>query len=92
MEFTHEKYGKCVLAEITQKQLEDFTSAMKGKESEVLTVWHGEAVRNASKFEIMEEPKMSATDIDNASPGLVRWLSNCIAQLISEAINPDPLS
>lgn len=91
MEFTHDKFGKCVLTEITQKQLEDFTTAMRGKESELLTVYHGEAVRNAAKFGIMIEPVMTAEDVDNSSPGLVRWLSNCIAKVITEAINPDPL-
>jgi len=92
MEFTHKKFGKCVLVELTQKQLEDFHKAMKGKEIEVLSVWRGDSVRNAATLGIMTEPVWTPEDVDNASPGHVNWLSECIAKVFSEAMNIDPLS
>jgi hypothetical protein len=92
MEFTHERFGKCELAELTQKQLEDFHRAMKGKENEVLSVWRGDSVRVAAKQGLLIEPKLTPEDIDNAKPSLVTWLSECIAKLLSEAMRIDPLS
>lgn len=92
MEFEHEKYGKCVLTELTQKMLEDFHRDMKGKEKEVLSVWRGDSVRVTAKQGILTEPKWTAKDVDNAKPGHVTWLSECIGKLIAEAMNLDPLS
>lgn len=92
MEFEHEKFGKCVLAELTQKQLEDFHEAMKGKGELSLTKWRGESVRAFAKLGLLVEPKWKSEDVDGASPGHVYWLSECITQLQSEALNIDPLS
>lgn len=92
MEFTHEKLGKCECVDLTQKQLEDFHRAMKGKEQEVLSVWRGDSVRVAAKLGILIEPKLTPEDIDNAKPALISWLSECIAKLFAEAMNIDPLS
>lgn len=92
MEFEHEKFGKCVLTEITQKMLEDFHLAMKGKETQPLSVWRGDSVRAAAKLGIMTEPNWTPEDVDNAKPAHVVWLADCIAKLVSEAMNLDPLS
>lgn len=92
MDFEHEKFGKCVLAELTQKQLENFHNAMKGKEQEVLSVWRGDSVRAVAKLGILLEPKMTPEDVDNAKPALIIWLAECIAKLNAEAMNIDPLS
>jgi hypothetical protein len=92
MEFEHEKFGKCVLTEINQKALEDFHRDMKGKETQPLSVWRGDSVRAAVKQEIMTEPKWTLDDVDNAKPAHIVWLADCIAKLISEAMNIDPLS
>jgi hypothetical protein len=92
MEFEHEKFGKCVLLEINQKMLEDFHRDMKGKETQPLSVWRGDSVRAAVKQGIMTEPKWTLDDVDNAKPAHIVWLADCIAKLISEAMNLDPLS
>ena len=92
MEFEHNKFGKCVLKEITQKMLEDFHRDMKGKEQMPLSVWRGDSVRAVVKQEIMIEPKWTLEDVDNAKPGQIVWLADCIAKMFSEAMNLDPLS
>lgn len=92
MEFEHERFGKCVLADLTQKQLEDYSKDMQGKSEESLTIWRGASVRTVAKLGLIKEPKLKADDVDNASPGLVYWLSECITKWISEALNIDPLS
>lgn len=90
MEKTHEKLGKCVIAEFTQKQLEDFSREMKGKDNEPLSVWRGDSVRAATKLGIITEPK--SLDVDKAKPALIVWLSDCVAEAIREAMEIDPLS
>ena len=92
MEFEHKKFGKCVLTEINQKMLEDFHREMIGKETQPLSVWRGDSVRAAVKCGFMVEPKWTLGDVDNAKPAHIVWLSDCIAKLISEAMNLDPLS
>lgn len=92
MEFTHEKLGKCVLTDLTQKRLEDLTREMQGKEKETLTVFRGDSVRIAIKLGILTEPEMTVDDVDEAKPSLIHWLADCIGELIAEALNIDPLS
>lgn len=92
MEFEHSKFGKCVLSEITQKQLEDFSKASRGEPDQLMTVWRGNCVRAASEIGFLVEPKITKEDVDNANPGLIRWLADCIAQMIAEANDIDPLS
>ena len=92
MEFEHKKFGKCVLVEINQKQLEDFMRGMKGKENEPLTIWHGESVRTAVRLGLLTEPVLTPEGVDNAKPGLIRWLSDCISKMFAEATSIDPLS
>jgi hypothetical protein len=92
MEFEHKKFGKCAIAEITQKQVENFHGAMKGKEGEPLSLWRGESVRNALKFGIIIEPEWSVEQVDEARPGQVVWLSECVAKAFVEALSIDPLS
>lgn len=92
MKFEHEKFGKAEMADLTQKQLEEFHRAMKGKGEEPLSVWRGESVRAAANLKIMVDPDWTAEDVDNAKPAHVVWLSDCIVELIQEAMNLDPLS
>jgi hypothetical protein len=92
MEFEHKTFGKCELGDLTQKGMEDFHRAMKGKEQEVLSVWRGDSVRVAAKQGLLVEPKLSPEDINNAKPAKIAWLSECIAKLFAEALNVDPLS
>ena len=91
MKFEHEKFGKCVLSEITQKQLEDFSEATDAPAGEKLVVWRGKSVRAASDLGFLIEPKMTSDIVDNSNPGYIRWLSDCIAKMIAEATNIDPL-
>jgi hypothetical protein len=92
MEFEHPKFGKCVLTEISQKILEDFHRDMQGKEKMPLSVWRGDSVRAAVKQGFMTEPKWTLEDVDNAKPGQIIWLADCIAKMFSEALAIDPLS
>lgn len=93
MEFTHERFGKCVIAEITQKQLADYSKEMQALGNETMIVFRGESVKAAVKHGLLLEPKLTASEVDNANPGLVRWLSDmCISKAITEATNIDPLS
>ena len=92
MEKIHEKFGKCVIAEITQKQLEDFSREVKGKDNEPMPIWRGDSVRAATKIGMLLEPKMTGQEIDNAKPALILWLANCIGDAIQEAMKIDPLS
>jgi hypothetical protein len=91
MEFTHEKFGKCVLKDLTQKMLEDFHLDMKGKQDLPLSVWRGDSVRAAVKQEFLVEPKWTLDDVDNAKPGHIMWLSECIVKLLTEVMYIDPL-
>jgi hypothetical protein len=91
MEYESNKYGKCVLADLTQKALEDFHRAMKGKEKEPLSVWRGDSVRALIELGVMVEPKWTVEDVDNANPGHIIWLSDRIADLFTEAMQIDPL-
>lgn len=92
MGFEHKKFGKCVLGELKQKQLEDFHRAMKGKENEPLSVWRGDSVREAARLGLFVEPVLTAEAVDDLKPGMVIWLADCIAKLFSEAMSLDPLS
>jgi hypothetical protein len=92
-EYTHDRFGKCELAEITQKQLADYSKAMHGKENMTLIEWRGESVKAAIKGGFFIEPVLSEKDVDEANPGYIRWLSDkCIAEMIKEATDIDPLS
>jgi len=92
MEFENERFGKCVTAEITQKQLEDYLKDMQGKGELPLTAFRGDAVRNAIKHKLIVEPEMKVGDVDQSKPGLICWLEECISGAIKEATNIDPLS
>ena len=92
MEFTHEKFGKCVVKDLNQKELEDFSNDMTNKEKVPLTVWRGDSVRAAVKHGILVEPALSLDDVDNAKPGLIVWLADCVNKVIAEALSIDPLS
>lgn len=92
MEFESSKFGKCMFADMTQKRLEDFHRAMKGKENEPLSVWRGDSVRTAIKLGMMTEPVWKVEDVDNAKPSFVIWLSECLAKHLAEALDLDPLS
>ena len=92
MEFEHKKFGKCVVADITQKQLEDFYRDMKELDGEQLTIWRGECVRHAISLGILISPAHKVEDVDGMKPGTVIWLANCITKAIAEATTVDPLS
>jgi hypothetical protein len=92
MEFKHEKFGKCELVDVNQKELEDFMREMKGKENEPLSVWRGESVRASARLGILVEPALTEADVNASKPGLVRWLSDCINEMLAEAMSIDPLS
>jgi hypothetical protein len=92
MEFEHKKFGKCVVKDINQKELEDFSNDMTNKEKVPLTVWRGDSVRAAVKHGILVEPALSLDDVDNAKPGLIVWLADCVNKVIAEALSIDPLS
>lgn len=92
MEFTHEKFGKCILKDLTQKMLEEFHRDMKDDLNVPLSVWRGDSVRSAVKHGIMTEPAWTDEDVDNAKPAHIVWLADCVAQVIAEAMDIDPLS
>ena len=92
MEFEHKRFGKCVVSDITQKQLEDFYRDMKGLDSEPLTIWRGACVRSAVGCGFLVNPVYKVEDVDGMKPGLVVWLADCIAKTIAEALTLDPLS
>lgn len=93
MDFEHKRFGKCVLGDLNQKQLEDFHRAMKGKENEPLSVWRGDSVREAARLGLIITPALTPEAVDGLKPGNVIWLADCIAKLFTEAMKPlDPLS
>lgn len=92
MDFTHERFGKCALVELTQKHVEEFHRAMQGKENEPLSVWRGDSVRVAAEQGLLIEPAWKRDDVDTAVPAHVTWLSDCIAKHFAEALRVDPLS
>jgi len=92
MEFVHEKFGKCVVSELTQKQLEDFQIDVKGLLNEPLSVWRGMTVRSAIKRGFLVEPAWKVEDVDTAKPSQIIWISNCITKVIAEVTRVDPLS
>ena len=91
MKFTHSKFGECELVEMVQKQMEDFNTDMMHKQDLALAVYRGDQVRSAIKHGILIEPKWTVEDVDNAKPGHVIWLSDCITKVLAEALNIDPL-
>ena len=93
MEFEHEKFGKCVIQEITQKMLEDFQRDIHEIPFRPVSIWRGECIRSAVKHGIMTEPKWTVEDVDNAKPAYIIWLADtCVAKVIAEATTIDPLS
>jgi len=92
MEFEQKKFGQCVVKDLNQKELEDFSNDMTNKEKVPLTVWRGDSVRAAVKHGILVEPALSLDDVDNAKPGLIVWLADCVNKVIAEALSIDPLS
>lgn len=92
MEFEHKKFGQCVVKDLNQKELEDFSRDMKQGLNVPLSVWRGDSVRSAVKHGILIEPALSLDDVDNAKPGLIIWLADCVAKVIAEATDIDPLS
>ncbi len=91
-EFTHARFGKCVLAEVNQGQLEAWQSEVKDTVGGPMAVWYGATVKAAIKAKILVEPVMSDEQIAAAKPGMIHWLANCVAEVINEASNIDPLS
>jgi len=92
-EYTHDRFGKCVLAEITQKQLVDYSKLMQDKKDMTMIEWRGESVKAAIKCGFFVEPTLTDKEVDDSSPAFIRWLSDeCIAKMINEASNIDPLS
>lgn len=91
MEHIHTRFGKCVIADITQGQLEKFSLAMKGVGDLPMTAFYGKSVRQAVASGILTEPALTDEQVDASKPGLIRWLAECLAQEINEASNIDPL-
>ena len=92
MDFEHPKFGKCVVSELTQKQLEDFQIDVKGLLNEPLSVWRGMTVRSAIKRGFLVEPAWKVEDVDTAKPSQIIWISNCITKVVAEVTRVDPLS
>ena len=92
MEFEHKRFGKCVVSDITQKQLEDFYRDMKPLDGEQLALWRGACVRSAVGHGFLVSPVYKVEDVDGMKPGTVIWLANCITKAIAEAVSIDPLS
>lgn len=91
MEYTHEKYGKYSIAEITQGQMEVFLSAMKDVPTEPATNYYGAVVRGAVKAGFMFNPSVTEDAVNAAKPSFIRWLANCVGKEIQEALRDDPL-
>ena len=91
MDFEHPKFGKCVVSELTQKQLEDFHRDMKALDNEPLSVWRGTTVRSAIKRGFLVEPAWKVEDVDTAKPSQIVWISDCITKVIAEVTRVDPL-
>ena len=91
MEFTHTRFGKCVLSDINQGQLEAWQDDVKSSTDVPMAVFYGKCVRAAVKAKILLEPALTDEQIAAAKPGLVHWLTNCIAGEIAEASRIDPL-
>jgi hypothetical protein len=95
MEFTHDKFGKCTLVDLTQGQMEKLHTeirALNEVDNVSMTVYRGNMVRACAKLDLMTEPDWKLDDVDNANPGHVYWLSECITEWQSEALSLDPLS
>jgi hypothetical protein len=92
-EYTHDRFGKCELAEITQKQSVEYAKLMNKNPDMSMFEYRGESVKAAIKLGLLIDPVLTEDDVDNANPGYIRWLSDkCIADMIAEANSIDPLS
>lgn len=91
MEFTHKKYDKVEIADITQKQLEIFQVEMKKDRVDSLAVWRGDIVRAAINAGFFVFPIMTADEIDGMNPRKVSWLEHCVTRVVTEALSDDPL-
>lgn len=92
-EYTHDRFGKCELVEITQKQTVQYAKLMDDIKNISMFEYRGRSVKAAIKLGLLIDPVLTEDDVDNASPGYVRWLSDeCIAKMINEANSIDPLS
>lgn len=92
MDFTHTRFGKCTIADINQGQLEQFSETMAGAGDMPMTIWRGKAVRAAISAGILIAPVFTDEQVAKEKPGLIRWISDCIAEVIAEASRIDPLS
>lgn len=93
MEFEHEKFGKCVIADITQRQMVAYGKEMVGKGDVSMYEYRDLSIKAAIKHGLIEQPELTEKDVDEASPGLIRWISDkCLTEAIKEANDIDPLS
>jgi len=92
MIFENKKFGKCELKDLTQKQFEEYSKLMLDYNKETLTVYRGQMLRTFAKLELLVEPDWKAEDVDNAHPGHVKFVADCIEKHLAEILNIDPLS
>lgn len=91
MEHTHTRFGKCVIEDITQGQLEKFQTAMKGAGELPMSVFFSKSLKAARDCGILGEPVLTDEQIEKAKPGLIHWLADCLAEDVQEANRIDPL-
>lgn len=91
MRFESKRFGLCEVREISQRDLETYLAAVNIVESESQVAFDGRAVRQGAKQQLFISGPQSESEVDGMNPGRVRWLSDCLAKTIQDALVVDPL-
>ncbi|HQN69035.1 MAG TPA: hypothetical protein PLW19_04230 [Anaerolineaceae bacterium] len=90
--FEHKTYGKIEVSDITTKQYEDYGEMMGGT-PRGYTKFRVDTLKAFLTLGLAKcEPELKPEDVDDLKPAKTLWLSNCISEVIAEAITIDPLA
>lgn len=78
-------------ADLTQKQVEQWSAALKGAHEKTVPEYRGDVVRAAIRAGWVLAPELKPEDVDAMPPRLVRWLADQCAGLYNDATQLDPL-
>lgn len=89
-EFNHKTFGRLVIKDLTQRDMENYIAAMKGKDELTIAEYEGQAVRVSAKLGLIIEPKFADDSVDALPRKKVKWIADKLAAVIAEANRLDP--
>jgi hypothetical protein len=89
-EFNHKTFGRLVIKDLTQRDMENYIAAMKDKSELTMAEYEGQAVRASAKLGLIAEPKLTDDTVDALPRKKVKWIADKLANVIAEANRLDP--